>query len=172
MIILGIDPGLAIVGFGVIEKIKNKKNGEETIKYLECGSIKTSPSMSKPDRLNQIQIQFSKIIKEYKPKILSIETLYFFKNAKTAISVSEVKGVLLSTAAKKKLSIYEFTPLQVKLEITGYGKSDKKEIQTKIEKLLRIKDKKIKSDDAIDALAIAICCSYKIKEDRRTDAEH
>ena len=155
MIILGIDPGIAKVGYGVINKIQKPrpKNG---LRCLDYGCIKTDPTLSSGDRLKKINNELNKLIKKYRPDMMSVETLYFFKNWKTAMPVSQAKGVILLTAAKKKIPVCEVTPLEVKMTITGYGRADKKQIQGMVEKILNLR-KPIKSDDAADALGIAIC---------------
>ncbi|MBZ9578163.1 crossover junction endodeoxyribonuclease RuvC [Patescibacteria group bacterium] len=162
MIILGIDPGTATTGFGVIKKIKNKK--AEVIDY---GCILTTPDLCPGDRLKIISNELNKLIKKHQPKILAVENLYFFKNLKTAIPVSQAKGVILLTAAKKKIPVYEFTPLQVKMTITGYGKAEKKQVQKMIQTMLNLeekpKDKNKRKDDATDALGIALCYTIKSK---------
>ncbi|MBI2450311.1 MAG: crossover junction endodeoxyribonuclease RuvC [Candidatus Nealsonbacteria bacterium] len=151
MIILGIDPGTATTGFGVIERSKN---------YLECldyGTIQTSPSASTPERLKILDNKLNKIIEKHKPDILAVENIYFFKNLKTALPVSQAKGVILLAAAKKNIKVVELTPLQVKMGVTGYGRAEKKQIQKIIQYLLRLKELP-KPDDAADALATAVCC--------------
>lgn len=153
MIILGIDPGTASLGYGVIKKTKGR--GEE-LKAIDYGCIKTSPDFSDGERLKKINNELNKIIKKYKPNVLVVENVYFFKNLKTAMPVSQAKGVVIMTAAKKKIPIYEVTPLEVKMTITGYGRADKKQIQKMVGQILNLKET-IKSDDAADALGIAIC---------------
>ena len=123
MIIIGIDPGTATTGFAIIKKTKGTKNKLETIDY---GCIKTCPDFSPGERLKKINNELNKLIKKYKPSVLAVENIYFFKNLKTAMPVSQAKGVILLTAAKKKIPVYEFTPLQVKMAITGYGRAEKK----------------------------------------------
>lgn len=161
MIILGIDPGTATTGFGFIEKkaIKSKK---EPIKCVHYGTIQTSPEHSAPDRLKKLHNDLNSLIRKYQPAVIGIEKVYFFKNLKTAMPVSQAKGVILLTAAKKKIPVYEFTPLEVKKIIVNYGWAEKKLVQKKIKSLLNLKNDKIK-DDAADALAIAICCSRLLK---------
>ena len=149
MIILGIDPGTATTGYGVIKKTKRN------LKCLTWGTIETNPSLSNGERLKNLQNQLNKLIKKYKPKLLTVEKIYFFKNIKTAIPVAQAKGTILLTAAKKKIPIFEFTPLQVKTAITGYGRADKKQVQKMIKRLLNLK--KLPKDDAADALGVAIC---------------
>jgi len=155
MIILGIDPGTATTGYGVI-KVKNlRSKSRDNFKCLSFGSIETKPTTVMPERLKEINNQLNKIIKEYQPKALVVETLFFFKNLKTAMPVSQAKGVILLTAAKKNVPVYEFTPMQVKKMVTGSGKAEKKQVQKKIKSFFGLKELP-KPDDAADALAIAL----------------
>ena len=149
MIILGIDPGTATTGFGVIKKTKG-------LKVIDYGCITTSPNLVPGERLKIINNELNKIIKKYQPQALAVENVYFFKNLKTAMPVSQAKGVVLLTAAKKKIPVYEITPLQMKMAITGYGKAEKKQVQEMIKVLLKMKEAP-KIDDAADALGIAFC---------------
>jgi len=175
MKIIGIDPGTATTGYGVIEapflKSANKssvskvKKFEKSAKKFSCisyGLIKTDPSLTAAERLCKLNTELSKLINKYRPEALAVESIYFFKNLKTAIPVSQAKGVILLTAAKKKLPVFEFTPLQVKMTITGYGRAEKKQVQEMIKVLLCL-DKAPSPDDAADALGIAICCALGIK---------
>ncbi len=151
MIILGIDPGTATTGYGIIED-QDRNN----LKCLGYGCIITEPLLSPAERLKELHNQLNKVIKKYEPKILAVESLFFFKNLKTALPVSQAKGVILLTGAKKNMPIFEFTPLQVKMTTVGYGRATKHQIQKMIQ--LRLKLEKIpKPDDAADALAVAIC---------------
>ena len=156
MIILGIDPGTATTGFGIIKKVK------KTMKVLDYGCIKTSPDFPDGERLKKISNELNKLIKKHQPKAMAVENIYFFKNLKTAMPVSQAKGVILLAAARKKIPIYEITPLQMKMAITGYGKAEKKQVQKMIKKVLDLeenpKDKNKRKDDATDALGIALCC--------------
>lgn len=152
MTILGIDPGTATTGFGVIK---------ETKKELFClgyGAIITSPDFSDAERLRQLFNELNLVIRHYEPDILAVERLYFFKNSKTAMTVAQAKGVILLAGVKKGLPIVEFTPLQVKTAITGYGRADKSQVQKMVKVLLSL-DKLPKPDDAADALGAAICCA-------------
>jgi len=162
MIILGIDPGLATVGFGIIKKVKDKK--AEVVDY---GCILTTPDLCPGDRLKIIHNELNKLIKKYQPQVMAVEKLFFFKNLKTAMPVSQAKGVILLAAAKKKIHVYEFTPLQMKMAITGYGKAEKKQVQKMIQTMLNLeekpKDKNKRKDDATDALGIALCYTIKSK---------
>lgn len=162
MIILGIDPGVAKVGYGVISKIQNPKSKTQgRLGCLDYGLIQTSPSLEMAERLKKINNELNKLIKKYQPGALAVENLYFFKNIKTALPVSQAKGVILLAAAKKNIPIYEFTPLQAKMTVAGYGKADKKQVQEMIKILLNLK-KVPKPDDAADALAVAICCARSL----------
>ncbi len=152
MIILGIDPGVAKMGYGVIKKIKG------SIECLAYGVIETDPSLLPEKRLNKIYLNLIKLINLYKPSLLVVERVYFFKNLKTALPVSEAKGIVLLAAARKKIAIKQITPLQVKMGVTGYGRADKKQIQKLVKEILKMKELP-KPDDAADALAAAICMS-------------
>lgn len=154
MIILGIDPGTANTGYGIIEKTK-------FIKCLDYNVIHTFPGTEPGERLRIINNELLKVIKKYQPDILAIEKLFFFKNLKTAIPVSQAKGSILLTAAKKKIPVWEYTPLQIKMTVTGNGRADKKQVQNCLKKMLKLKETP-KPDDAADALAVAI--TYLLKE--------
>lgn len=155
MIILGIDPGTATTGYGVISAKSLNSKSKDNFKCLSYGSIKTSPEMAMPQRLKKIHNELTKILKEHQPTIMAVESLYFFRNLKTAIPVSQAKGVILLTAAKKNIPVYEFTPPQVKMLIAGSGKAEKTQVQERIQSIFGLKDLH-KSDDAADALAIAL----------------
>lgn len=149
MKILGIDPGTAIVGFSVIEYIDKKMN------LLEYGCIYTSKDLPMEERLVEIFNGIENIIKKYSPEHMAIEELFYFKNNKTVISVGEARGVILLAGKKNGLKIAEYTPLQVKIGITGYGKADKKQVQLMVKTLLKMEEIP-KPDDAADAIAIAV----------------
>ncbi len=161
MIILGIDPGLATIGYGIIRTTDKKQRAKNKLKCLNYGCIITKPGTLTTERLKKINQGLNKIINHYKPEVLAVENVYFFKNLKTALPVSQAKGVILFTAAKKKIPTYEFTPLQIKMAITGYGKADKKQIQKMIQILLKLKELPT-PDDSADALAAAVCCSFAL----------
>lgn len=156
MIILGIDPGTATTGYGVIKKRSNK------LDLVDYGCINTKSDLLLPKRLDNIYKELKKIIKIYKPNILVTEKLFFFKNLKTAISVSQAQGVIFLAAQKAKVPIFEYTPLQVKQAMAGYGRADKKQIQKMVKVLLDL-DEIPKPDDAADALALAICHAHSEK---------
>ncbi|MBU3934637.1 crossover junction endodeoxyribonuclease RuvC [Patescibacteria group bacterium] len=161
MIILGIDPGTAIIGYGIIKaKEKNRK-----FAVIDYGCILTMSDQSTGNRLKKIYQEIGKLIKKHKPDLISIENIYFFKNLKTAMPVSQAKGVILLAAAKKNIPVCEVTPLQVKMAVVGYGRAEKKQVQGMIKKLLTLeekpKDKNKRKDDATDALGVAICGGLK-----------
>ena len=153
---MGIDPGIARLGYAFI---RTKKKGEK-LETIDYGCITTKPELSPGERLKKINNELNKLIKKYKPKVLAVENIYFFKNLKTAMPVSQAKGVILLTAAKKKIPVYEFSPLQVKMTICGYGRATKQQIQRMIKEILNL-PKLPKSDDAADALSIAVCYTVK-----------
>ena len=153
MIILGIDPGYAIVGVGVIEYKANK------FKVIDYGAITTSKDDDFNDRLLQIHTRLSKIIAAYKPQALAIEKLYFNTNATTAIGVAQARGVCVLAAKQANMDIAEYTPLQVKQAVTGYGKATKKQMQEMTKMLLNLETVP-KPDDTADALTMAICHAH------------
>lgn len=156
MIILGIDPGTATTGYGLIED----KKGE--LKVVDYGCVCTKKSLAMPERLDLIAKGLKKIIKKYKPQAMAVENLFFFKNAKTAITVGQARGVILFIGKNEKLEVLEYTPLQVKQAVVGYGRADKNQIQQMVKAILNLKTAP-KPDDAADALAVAICCANSMK---------
>ena len=156
MIILGVDPGYAIVGIGVIEYVGNK------FRTLEYGAITTPAGMPTTERLKKIYQEMEMYLDKYNPDAVAIEELFFNSNQKTAINVAQARGVLLVSVANRNIPICEYTPLQVKQSVTGYGRADKKQIQTMVKMLLGL-NAIPKPDDAADALAIAICHAHSNK---------
>lgn len=156
MIILGMDPGLAISGYGVVEYIGNK------FKMLEYGAVITEPSMEFPDRLKHIYDSYLELFDKYRPEAIAIEELFYNKNVKTAIAVAQARGVHLLAARYKNIPMYEYTPLQVKQGIVGYGRAEKKQIQEMVKLILKL-DEIPKPDDAADGLALAICHAHSLK---------
>jgi crossover junction endodeoxyribonuclease RuvC len=151
MIILGIDPGFERLGIAVLEKSSAKD--KEKVIFSEC--FKTSSTLSFPERLSLIGDEVKKIIKKYKPEILAIETLFLNNNQKTVMHVSEVRGVIIYEAFKANLKIFEASPPQIKMATTGYGKANKEQMIKMVKILVKIDDAK-KSDDELDAIAIAL----------------
>lgn len=149
-IILGVDPGIADTGYGVINDDKGK------LTCLSYGSIKTSSKDDLITRLNQLHIELSKVIKKYQPDLVSVEELFFSKNVKTALTVGHARGVILLTIKQNNLPVFEFKPSQVKQAVSGYGAAKKDQIQKMVKTLLGLKEIP-KPDDAADALAIAMC---------------
>ncbi len=154
--ILGIDPGTGVMGWGIVETSKN-----ETIP-LKYGCIRTPVNTPLPERLLHIYNSLCDIIEKNKPDCISIEDLFFFKNQKTVMSVAQARGVAIVCALKNNLSVFEYTPLQIKQALTGYGKADKKQMQEMVRIRCKLKTCP-KPDDAADALAIAICHSQTAK---------
>lgn len=152
MKILGIDPGTATTGFGLIEK-----DGQKLTK-LDYGVISTPKTSPMPERLQMLYEDLTEIVKSHKPDSVAVEKLFFTNNITTAMSVSQARGVVLLVAQQQKLSIAEYTPLQVKMSVTGYGQAQKKQVQEMVKRILKLTVIP-KPDDAADALAIAICHS-------------
>ena len=150
MRILGIDPGYAILGYGVLDMIGNR------FVTVDYGSITTDSSMEMPERLMALYDGLAEIIEKYQPEEASIEELFFNNNAKTAILVGEARGVAVLACAKHNLKISEYTPLQIKQALVGYGRADKKQVQAMVKAILNL-DEIPKPDDTADAVAAAIC---------------
>jgi crossover junction endodeoxyribonuclease RuvC len=149
-IILGVDPGIADTGYGII-----KAEGSR-LTCLSYGSIKTDKKLSLADRLETLYIELDKIIKKYKPDLVSIEELFFNKNVRTALIVGQARGVALLTFKKNGLKIVEYTPSQAKAAVSAYGQASKMQVQKMVKLILNL-DKLPRPDDAADALALAIC---------------
>lgn len=150
MRVIGIDPGTAIVGYGIIEKGKSKNN----LKVIDYGCIFTEKTLSMEERLCIIYKELTELLDKYMPTHMAIEELFFFRNSTTVISVGQARGVILLAGKQKGLEIKGYTPLQVKTGVTGYGKADKKQVQQMVQRVLKLKEIP-KPDDAADALAIA-----------------
>lgn len=149
MKILGIDPGMAIVGYGLIEYENDK------ITLLTSGSIQTDKKKTDAQRLLEIQEDLTTIVEKYQPDFASIEKLFFFKNQQTIIPVAEARGVILTVLQKYNIPFAEYTPLEVKQVLTGYGRATKKEVEQRVKLVLTADLPKL--DDTVDAIAIAIC---------------
>lgn len=149
MRILGIDPGFGRVGFGILSEEKGKMT------VVTHGLIETSACLAFEDRLFEVHLQLKKIIKKYSPTLAAIEQLFFYKNLKTAIDVAQARGVILLTVKQAGIAIEEYTPLEVKQALTGYGRAEKKQVQQMVEQSLGLSKGKLQ-DDVADALAIAI----------------
>ncbi|HEX3100000.1 MAG TPA: crossover junction endodeoxyribonuclease RuvC [Patescibacteria group bacterium] len=160
MIYLGIDPGTATTGYGIIKKIAgaSKTKPQQEFEILEFGVISTSKTDSDAHRLQILFEDLSAVIKKHKPQFAGIEKLFFTNNQRTAMTVSQARGVILLAMNQAKVPILEFTPLQVKNTLCGYGKADKKQVQTMVQRTFKLKNIP-KPDDAADALAIALCAA-------------
>ncbi len=156
MIILGIDPGFDRMGCAVLEKSR----GGEKLLYSTC--LMSDKKAPHAERLFSIGREIEKIIKERKPDILAIEKLFFTKNQKTAMMVSEARGMVLFLAAAKKIEIKEYTPLEIKIALTGYGKAEKRQVQEMVKAVLKMSVTP-KSDDEVDAIACALTCSAQCR---------
>ncbi len=150
MIILGIDPGYGLVGYGVIEKTNSY------VKMLDYGAIATPKEMKFSQRLKVIYNCVKKLIEKYNPENVAIEELFFGRNTTTAICVAEARGVILLAVEDSKIPVYEYKPNEIKLALTGMGRADKSQMEFMVKTILGL-DKKPKPDDAADALAVAIC---------------
>lgn len=156
MRILGIDPGTGILGFGIIDVEKTN------LVFVDAGVIRTPVKQEDSDRLFTIYHELEELVEQYRPDVLAVEKLFFIRNITTAMSVAQARGVVLLLGKQKKLQLYEYTPLQIKQAVTGYGKADKKQIQEMVKVILKLKQIP-KPDDAADALAAAICCSMSMR---------
>jgi crossover junction endodeoxyribonuclease RuvC len=154
MIALGIDPGTTRIGYGVV---RHERNRMTALAY----GILSNPGKDKLSDYKDTEKNLSELIAKYQPDVVAIEKLFFFKNQKTVMAVSEMRGVIMLTLAKHNLRVQEFTPPQVKQNISAYGKADKAQVIRMVQMLLGIKEP-IKPDDAADALALAICCTDNI----------
>jgi len=150
MLVLGIDPGTATTGFGLVRQTRGRSI------IVSYGVIKTSPAMDMPNRLVKIKREYTALLEEYQPDAVAIEAIFHHKNSKTVISVAQSRGVLLMAAADQAIEIAEYTPLQVKQAVTGVGNADKRQVQVMVQKILSL-DSIPRPDDAADALAIALC---------------
>lgn len=153
MIILGVDPGIATLGYGIIKYEGNK------FLTIDYGAVLTSSKSSMPERLAVLHRSLTDLINKYRPDVFSVEELFFNKNVKTALTVGHARGIALLAAYENQLDIYEYTPLQVKQAIVGYGRAEKQQIQQMVKVLLNLKSVP-KPDDVADALAIAICHAH------------
>ncbi len=153
--ILGIDPGIGSVGYAYITSEKN------ILTCLSYGCIKTPARTQCAERLFSIYTELKKLLSERKPDVMAVEKIFFVKNVTTGIDVSHARGVILLTARMFGIPILEYTPLQVKQAVTGYGKAEKQQVQKMTQTILRLKEKP-RPDDAADALAVAICASQTI----------
>ncbi len=163
MRIIGIDPGTAITGFSILE------SHHGNFRLLDYGCIRTAAGLKNHIRLNQIAEDISTLIKKWEPKLASVEKLFFQKNVKTAMSVSEARGVIMQKISERGIEINEYTPLEIKSAVCGYGKADKKMVQEMVKLTLNL-NQVPKPDDAADAIAAAICLANNLKFRERLNA--
>ena len=156
MRILGIDPGFAITGYSVIDYIGNK------FKLITAGAIETKAGLSFPIRLNKIYEDLNQIIEEYKPEAMAVEELFFNNNIKTGINVAQARGIVLVVGYRNGIPTFEYTPLQVKQAVVGYGRAEKKQVQKMVQSILKV-EKVPKLDDITDSMAIAICHAHSCR---------
>lgn len=162
MVILGIDPGTATTGYGVIETSSSSR----IPKLLDFGVISTPAGMPEPERLSLLGQDFKDLLKEFRPAAVGVEKLFFTKNQKTAIAVAQARGIILFLSESNGLLVEEFTPLQVKSFICGYGKAEKSQVQFMVQKIFALKTKP-KPDDAADALAVALCAAHFTQKNKK-----
>jgi len=153
MIILGIDPGFAITGYGIIKQVNNR------FQVIDYGAITTLAGVALPKRLLSLTLELESIIARYQPDVAAVEELFFCNNAKTAIAVGHGRGVAVTAAARAGLDVYEYTPMQVKQAVVGYGRASKAQIQQMVKAILGLPEIP-KPDDVADALAVAICHAH------------
>lgn len=154
--VLAFDPGFERLGAAVLDR----EGGKEVLVYSDC--IRTSPTLTFTDRLKELGLAVEALITTYTPTTVALEDVYFAKNEKTAMKIAEVRGVLAYLAAKNNLIIYEYTPMQVKVAITGYGKSDKAAVSAMVPRLVALEPKK-RLDDELDAIAIGLTCLASVR---------
>jgi len=154
-IILGIDPGTAIMGYGLVKRTGSK------IECVDYGTLTTKSGLPEHIRLKDLYRGLDKLIKKHKPDFTAIENIFYFKNQKTIIGVAQARGIALLAGAQNGKECFSFTPLQIKQAVTGWGQADKKQVQAMVKTLLRLNEIP-KPDDAADALAVAICCAHSL----------
>ncbi|OGS17367.1 MAG: crossover junction endodeoxyribonuclease RuvC [Elusimicrobia bacterium RIFOXYA2_FULL_50_26] len=154
MIVLGVDPGLSLTGWGLVQT-----GSGDNVALLNYGCIKTKPSQKLGERLKEVHNCLRTVIQRYTPEILAIEELFFSKEARTVAAVCQARGVILLSAALENLPVCEYNPRHVKIALTGYGSADKNQIQQMVKTFLKLTEIP-KPDDAADALAIAICHAH------------
>lgn len=159
MLVLGIDPGSAITGFGLVKEVGN------SLRAVDYGCIRTAPSETLEIRLQKIYQEVCQLIEKYKPDHFAVEELFFNKNVRTALTVGQARGVILLAGAQCGLKVHEYTPLQVKQAVVGYGRAEKAQIQFMVKTMLSLPAIP-KPDDVADALAIAICHTHYYKSAR------
>ncbi len=154
MRVLGIDPGTAMLGYGLVEEV----SGE--LRAPDYGCIRTGAGETLPQRLNVLHANLQRLLDFHRPDLVAVEELFFSRNARTALAVGQARGVALLAAAQRELSVREYTPLQVKQAVVGYGRAEKAQVQLMVQRILRL-GAPPRPDDAADALAVAVCCLHR-----------
>lgn len=154
--LIGIDPGYGRIGWGIIEYQNNRWM------HVAHGCIETTKKIPMPDRLEELYRELGSILVTYKPSIGAVEELFFVKNITTGIQVGQARGVILLVMKRLKMKIYEYTPLEIKQAVTGYGKAEKRQIQMLVQMQLGLKDRP-RPDDAADALGVALTCATQLR---------
>jgi crossover junction endodeoxyribonuclease RuvC len=157
MLVIGIDPGTAITGFGVIDEHPDK-----TLHLVDCGAIRTSAKIPTDERLKILHEKLSAILQTHQPDCAAVEKLYFQRNVRTALQVGQARGVIMLALSQSAIPVYEYNPMDVKLAVTGYGMAEKVQVQQMVKVLLCLSEIP-KPDDVADALAIAICHAHSAK---------
>lgn len=160
MIVLGIDPGIAIMGYGILQYDGNN------LKVIDYGAVTTPAGLPVQNRLRDIYMGVDSLIRTVKPDCAAVEELFYFKNQKTIITVSEARGCAITACANNGVEVFEYTPLQVKQAVVGYGNADKKQVQFMVRALLNLKEIP-KPDDIADALAVSICHCHSVNARKR-----
>lgn len=157
MLVIGIDPGTALTGYGIV-----LENSNTSLRMKACGAIRTPAHTPDEERLCKLYEDLSAILHEYKPDCAAVEKLYFQRNVTTALKVGQARGVILLALAQASIPIYEYNPMDIKLAVTGYGMAEKNQVQQMVKALLQL-EKTPKPDDVADALAVAICHAHSAK---------
>lgn len=153
MRVIGIDPGTAIMGYGIVDVVGN------SLKLVTYGCIRTESKQEMAERLSDIYEELTSLTKQHRPDVMAVEELFFNRNVTTALTVGQARGVILLAGVQSGMKVYEYTPLQVKQAVCGYGRADKQQVQSMVQMFLNIKEK-VKPDDAADALAVSICHAH------------
>ena len=157
MLVLGLDPGIAITGYGLVEE-----SPEGDLTCIEYGTVKTPAGQPMPSRLLSIDAELGALIERYKPDVVAVEELFFCRNVTTALIVGQARGVAILTAARANVPVREYKPMEVKQAVTGYGRAPKTQVQEMVRLLLNL-DHVPQPDDAADAVAVAVCHVYNVR---------
>lgn len=157
MLVIGIDPGTAITGYGIIAELPDK-----TLQMVECGAIRTPAKMAAEERLKTLHARLADILQTHQPDCAAVEKLYFQRNVRTALQVGQARGVIVLALSQADVPVYEYNPMDVKLAVTGYGMAEKIQIQQMVKALLALPQVP-KPDDVADALAVAICHAHSAR---------